>query len=133
MPRRFRVEITRAAERDVVGIYEYIERRSPEQAARWFTEIERQAQTLSQYPKQCPVIPEADDIGLEYRHLIWGVYRTVFRIQDNTVYVVRVIHGAQLLRTEMLGDMLYPSGAYLYSQPIAMPEIPNNDFLFAVP
>ena len=35
------------------------------------------------------------------------------------------------LRTEMLGDMLYPSGAYLYSQPIAMPEIPNTDFLFA--
>ena len=37
------------------------------------------------------------------------------------------------LRTEMLGDMLYPSGAYLYSQPIPMPEIPNSDFLFAVP
>jgi hypothetical protein len=36
------------------------------------------------------------------------------------------------LRTEILGgDMLYPSGAYLYSQPIAMPEIPNTDFLFA--
>jgi hypothetical protein len=37
------------------------------------------------------------------------------------------------LRTEMLGDMLYPSGAYLYSQPIPMSEIPNSDFLFAVP
>jgi hypothetical protein len=35
------------------------------------------------------------------------------------------------LRTEILGDMLVPSGAYLYSQPIAMPEIPNTDFLFA--
>jgi Spy/CpxP family protein refolding chaperone len=35
------------------------------------------------------------------------------------------------LRKEMLGGMLYPSGAYLYSQPIAMPEIPNTDFLFA--
>ena len=37
------------------------------------------------------------------------------------------------LRTEMLGDMLVPSGAYLYSQPIPMPEIPNSDFLFTVP
>jgi hypothetical protein len=34
------------------------------------------------------------------------------------------------LRKEMLGDLMYPSGAYLYSQPIAMPEIPNTDFLF---
>jgi hypothetical protein len=30
----------------------------------------------------------------------------------------------------MLGDMMFPSGAYLYSQAIAMPEIPNTDFLF---
>ena len=38
------------------------------------------------------------------------------------------------LRTDILGeDMLYPTGAYLYSQPIAMPEIPNSDFLFAAP
>jgi hypothetical protein len=29
-----------------------------------------------------------------------------------------------------LGDLMYPSGAYLYSQAIPMPEIPNTDFLF---
>ena len=102
MPKRYRVEITGAAERDVVGIYEYIERRSPERAVTWFAEIERQAQTLSQHPKRCPVISEADDIGAEYRHLFWGNYRTVFRIEGITVYVVRVIHGAQLLETGTL-------------------------------
>jgi hypothetical protein len=39
---------------------------------------------------------------------------------------------AQLLalREEMLGDQMYPAGAYLYSQAIPMPEIPNTDFLF---
>jgi hypothetical protein len=37
------------------------------------------------------------------------------------------------LRTNLLGDLAYPSGAYLYSQPIAMPVIPNSDFLFLVP
>jgi plasmid stabilization system protein ParE len=99
VPRRYRVEITRAAERDVIRIYEYIERRSPERAVKWFVEIERQAQVLSRYPLRCPVIPEADDIGVEYRHLIWGLYRTVFRIEGSTVSVVRVIHGAQLLET----------------------------------
>jgi len=34
------------------------------------------------------------------------------------------------LRKEMLGDMMYPSGAYLYSQSITIPDIPNTDFLF---
>ena len=34
------------------------------------------------------------------------------------------------LRKKMLGDLTVPSGAYLYSQPISMPEIQNTDFLF---
>lgn len=34
------------------------------------------------------------------------------------------------LRTELLGDASHPNGAYLYSQPISMPDIPNSDFLF---
>lgn len=34
------------------------------------------------------------------------------------------------LRTELLGDVSHPTGAYLYSQAIPMPEIPNSDFLF---
>ncbi|MCP4542087.1 MAG: hypothetical protein GY832_33595, partial [Chloroflexi bacterium] len=34
------------------------------------------------------------------------------------------------LRAEMLGNMIYPTGAYLYSEPVAMPEVPNTDFLF---
>jgi plasmid stabilization system protein ParE len=102
VPRRYRVEITRAAERDVVGIYEYIERSSPARAVEWFAEIERQAKTLSRFPRRCPVIPEAEDVGVEYRHLIWNHYRTLFRIQGDTVYVVRVIHGARLLETSML-------------------------------
>lgn len=34
------------------------------------------------------------------------------------------------LRMELLGDVSHPNGAYLYSQAIPMPEIPNSDFLF---
>ena len=34
------------------------------------------------------------------------------------------------LREDLLGDLIYPTGAYLYSQPIPMPDIPNTDFLF---
>jgi hypothetical protein len=34
------------------------------------------------------------------------------------------------LRKQMLGDQMLPSGAYLYSQAIPMPEVPSTDFLF---
>ncbi len=102
MPKRYRVEIARSAERDALGIYDYLERNSSVKAAQWFAEIERQIRTISRLPKRCPVIPEADDIGVEYRHLIWGSYRTIFRIEGSTVWVVRVLHGAQLLDSSTL-------------------------------
>ncbi len=35
------------------------------------------------------------------------------------------------MRTDWLGSFSYPTGAYLYSDPINMPQIPNTDFLFA--
>jgi phosphatidylethanolamine-binding protein (PEBP) family uncharacterized protein len=34
------------------------------------------------------------------------------------------------IREELLGELSHPSSAYLYSQPIPMPEIQNTDFLF---
>ncbi len=60
----------------------------------------------------------------------------VYNFAVNFAQVNQALTGDQqsqlmALRTELLGDMAYPSGAYLYSQPIAMPEIPNTDFLFA--
>jgi Spy/CpxP family protein refolding chaperone len=36
----------------------------------------------------------------------------------------------QALRTQLLGDLSLPGGAYLFSTPIAMPTIPDTDFLF---
>jgi hypothetical protein len=35
------------------------------------------------------------------------------------------------LRTDLLGDLAFPTGAYLYLQAIPMPDIPNTDFLFS--
>jgi len=59
----------------------------------------------------------------------------VYNFAENFAQVNQSLTSEQMarlmaLRTEMLGDMLYPSGAYLYSEPIAMPEIANTDFLF---
>jgi hypothetical protein len=35
------------------------------------------------------------------------------------------------LRTQLLGDLSTPAGAYLFSKEIPVPDIPNTDFLFA--
>jgi len=102
VPRRYRVETSRAAERDILGIFDYIDRDSRRRALKWFREIERQIRTLARSPKRCPVIPESEEIGREYRHLIYGSYRTIFRVEGEAVYVLRVVHGARLLDTSTL-------------------------------
>lgn len=35
------------------------------------------------------------------------------------------------LRTDLLQDLSYPTGAYLYSEPISTPDVPNTNFLFS--
>jgi toxin ParE1/3/4 len=43
-------------------------------------------------------------MGTHYRHLLYGNYRSVFRIARKTVYVLRVIHGARLMDSSMFED-----------------------------
>jgi plasmid stabilization system protein ParE len=97
MARRYRVEITRTAERDVEAIYDVIAGDNPTAARKWVAEVERQISTLEQSPARCPIIPEAADLSRGYRHLLYGPYRTIIKINGSRVIVIRVVHGARLL------------------------------------
>lgn len=99
--RKYRVEITRMAESDIQEIFEYVSRDNKVAAIKWVEEIERQIDTLEDFPVRCPIIPEAQELGEEYRHLIYGNYRTIFRIEGSKVIIMRVIHGARLLDLRM--------------------------------
>ena len=99
--RKYRVKITKVAERDIESILEYIRRDNPTAAIRWIKELERQIGSLENLPNQCPIIPEAEELEREYRHLIYGDYRTIFRVQGLKVTIMRVIHGGRLLDLRM--------------------------------
>lgn len=86
-----------SAEADIEEIWDYIAADSPEAAASFVEELARQAGTLAAFPERCPLIPENEQLGTRYRHLLYGNYRTIFRIAGATVFVLRVIHGARLL------------------------------------
>ena len=104
MPAKFRVRITRTAERDIEEAWAFIAQDSPEEAEKFIRRLEEQIQTLERFPERCPLIPENEMLGTRYRHLIYGNYRNVFRIAGKIVYVLRVIHGARLLDTSMFED-----------------------------
>jgi len=94
--------MTATAQSDVRTIHDYIAQQAPDTADAWIQDLERQIQALEQLPARCPVIPEASELGREYRHLIYGSYRTVFRVEGRVVWIVRILHGAQLLDTTIL-------------------------------
>ena len=99
---RYKVEITRAAKSDIIEIFDHITKDNPVAAANFVRELERQIRSLKQYPLRCPIIPEAVDLNKEYRHLLYGAYRTIFKVNTKSVIIIRVIHGTRLLDLSVL-------------------------------
>lgn len=97
MPTKYNVQITRSAEQDIEDIWLYIYRDSPERATDFILKLEAEIKTLNEYAKRCPVIEESELLGIEYRHLIIGNYRIIFKTDDKYIYIMRVIHSARLL------------------------------------
>ena len=104
MPTKFRVRIARAAELDIEAIWAFIAQDSPEIAAQFIRRLEDQIDSLENFPDRCPLIPENRLLGTRYRHLLYGNYRTIFRVAGKTVFVLRVVHGARLLRPAMFQE-----------------------------
>ena len=105
MPAKFRVSITRVAESDIDQAWSFIAQDSPETTDKFISRLEEQIETLEVFPNRCALIPENEILGTRYRHMIYGDYRTVFRIAKRTVYVLRVIHEARLLDASMFEEL----------------------------
>jgi plasmid stabilization system protein ParE len=78
-------------------IFESILRDSKSAAIKWVEEIGRQIDTLENFPLRCHIIPEAQELGEKYRYLIYGSYRTIFRVEGSNVIIMRFIHSDRLL------------------------------------
>jgi toxin ParE1/3/4 len=101
---KYRVKIARQAETDLAEIWTYIAADSVDNANQFILKLEKRMKTLANSPRRCPLIPENEILGTQYRHLVVKKYRTVFRITGDTVYILRIIHGARLLDTSMIEE-----------------------------
>ena len=100
--RKYVVDITATAQRDIQANHDYIGGDKPKAADRWVAKIEKRIYALERFPERHEVIPEAAELGIEYRHAIEGNYRIIYRIEAMRVIVVRVFHAARLLDLSML-------------------------------
>jgi toxin ParE1/3/4 len=108
VPRKFTVEITESAVADVTEIWEYISQDKREAATAFVLRLEEQIGRLEHFPECCPLVPENELLGTAYRHLVYGSYRTIFKIVGSRVIILRVLHGARLLDTQILEGLEKP-------------------------
>ena len=89
-------------------IWEYIAQDKPAAAAALVLRLEEQIGTLERFPERCPLVPENELLGTAYRHLLYGNYRTIFKIVGSRVIILRVLHGGRLLDTGILEGVEKP-------------------------
>lgn len=91
----FQVQLTRDAARDLEEIDDYIHRHSSSARAQYVLgQIEKTFQGLSEHPQRGNYPGELLDIGVrEYREVLFKPYRIIYRVMENTVYVLVIADG----------------------------------------
>jgi plasmid stabilization system protein ParE len=94
----FRVETTAAAEQDADAILDWLlSEHAGETGMRWTAALQDAIASLSEFPTRCSLAPENAAFPFEVRHLLYGrkphVYRILFTIENETVYVLHIRHG----------------------------------------
>jgi toxin ParE1/3/4 len=84
---------TEAALGDLRAIEAYIGRRSPQYAQGMVERIFARSERLSFQPRLGPIVPEYEEETL--RELFENPYRIVYRIADQQIDVVAVVHAAR--------------------------------------
>jgi hypothetical protein len=71
-----------------------------EAAERWYMVAMEKIYSLEHFPMRCPVARESEIVGVEIRHLLFGVsskhtHRVLYEIDGDVVNVLRVLSTLQ--------------------------------------
>ena len=101
---KYRVEVTETAWAEVEEAYDWLAKQSPKAALRWRSALLHAVDSLETMPHRCHLAPESKTWKREIRELLHGkrrgIYRILFEIRGDIVYVLRVRHGARRLLGE---------------------------------
>lgn len=90
---------TDRADEDLIDIWTYIAADSPAAADRVLDAIESRWQQLTRHPYFGMARP---DIAPGIRHLVAGQYLTLYRVTEESIEIVRVIHGRRKIDRDMV-------------------------------
>ncbi len=76
-------------------IYGYIEMDGPSNAIRWSDKLLKKMATIKDFTRAGRAVPEVEAASI--RQLIYGNYRIIYKIKDETAYILTIRHFKQIL------------------------------------
>ena len=89
------VNWTENAIEHLLGIYEYIAQDSPFYAERMVDRLTKRSEQIGVFPHSGRTVPEYSAVDI--REIIEAPYRIIYRIKQDQIDVLAVVHAAQLL------------------------------------
>jgi toxin ParE1/3/4 len=96
MKKSYHVRWAETSEKDLMAIIQYIADDNPHQAYEIFEAIKELASSLPVFPDRGRIVPELLEQGVtQYRELIIGPWRIIYRVSEDKVYVLSVLDSRQ--------------------------------------
>ncbi|MEH2295752.1 type II toxin-antitoxin system RelE/ParE family toxin [Nostoc sp.] len=97
----FQVRTAKTADAQIEAAYLWLREYNPDYAYQWFRGLMDTIASLQEKPRRCALAIEHEVFSEEVRQLFYGksknIYRILFTIREDTVYVLYVRHSSQVL------------------------------------
>ena len=93
--RRFTIRFLNAAEEDLTEIVTYIAAENPTAAVQMAAKIEKNISLLADNPYLGRIPEDEELVRLGYRFLVVKNYLIFYTVEERTIFIYRIIHGAR--------------------------------------
>ena len=107
MSKTYKVRWTSNAKEDLLNIVDYIKQDSVENARKVYAQIREKAHSGNLFPLRGRVVPELQKEGITiYRELITQPWRVMYKIENDTVYIMAIFDSRQNVEELLLQKLL---------------------------
>jgi len=96
----YTINVTHSAELEAEQAFQWLQKRTSTYSIQWFNGLLDTLQSLDHLPNRCSIAPESKHFHEKIYQLRYGkrphVYRVLFVIRENNVYILHIRHGARL-------------------------------------
>jgi len=107
MSKTYKVKWTSNAKEDLLNIVDYIKADSLTAARNVYEQIKERAESVNFFPLRGRVVPELLKEGITiYRELIVEPWRVMYKIENDTVYIMAIFDSRQNIEELLLQKLL---------------------------